>query len=220
MFDSNDKEDPLKQYLRALTSDSVTSKQANAESLLKNAEQMGLNGLLEKQSNNKKDSESSISHQQTSSDTLDIQARLDDEFFALLLEIDGIKVAMPLAELGGIHTLDNMSKLPSKSKINMGLLYKNTGRFTCIDLAKVILPDRFPDNASSSLDYKFAVQLDHTGYVVACESACETTIIHKSDVKWRDEKTKHAWKAGTVLSSMYVLADVKGLIETIEALPN
>ncbi|MEM0911014.1 MAG: chemotaxis protein CheW [Pseudomonadota bacterium] len=224
------KSDPLKQYITALTSEQELDAKTKAQALLKQAEQMHFDQALGQQPEHLNDRPNDLftTELETTSETRvlyevpdkDVSARFENEFFALILEFGGMKIAMPLVELGGIHRVERLSKVPSKSKYDMGVLVKNNEKYTCIDLAKVIMPRRAANNAALSPNYEYAVQLEKTSFVVACEAVSDTTRIEKADVKWRESKTTHLWNAGTVTSLMCVLIDVKGLLNVIERSPN
>lgn len=220
MLDSKNN-DPLKQYVAELTKEDDSLKKANAESLLKAAEKLHLqsNTLQRERHSVAKEVAYPESTQSEPIDILetDITARLDDEFFALILELGGVKLAMPLVELGGIHKIEQLSKIPTSSRNIIGLLIKNGEKYTCIDLAKVVMPDKYADHSPPTFDYKFAVQLDKSSVVVACESVSDTIKLNKSDVKWRASKKKDVWNAGTVTSLMCALVDVKALGQELNA---
>lgn len=146
---------------------------------------------------------------------ISLKDHLDERFQVLLCEVAGLVLALPLVELGGIHTLTKVSPIVGKPPWFMGLLIKGENTYQCIDTARCIIPERYTNELQASLDYKFAIQLGKSPYVLCCEQISMTMTLDKSDIKWRGESTKRAWSAGVLKDKMCALVDGARMVQVV-----
>ena len=144
-----------------------------------------------------------------------LKEHLDERFQVLFCEVAGLVLALPLVELGGIHTLTKVSPIVGKPPWFMGLLIKGDDTYQCIDTARCIVPERYTSELQASIDYKFAIQLGKSPYVLCCEQISMTMTLNKSDVKWRGESTKRAWSAGVLKDKMCALVDGARMVQVV-----
>jgi len=146
---------------------------------------------------------------------ISLQQHLDEHFHVLLCEVAGLTIAIPLVELGGIHKITKISPLVGKPAWFMGLLIKGSNKYQCIDTARCIMPEKYTATLASELDYKFAVQLGKSPYVLCCEKISTTITLGKEDIKWRADSSKRPWLAGLLKEKMCALIDGARMVQVV-----
>ncbi len=133
----------------------------------------------------------------------------------LIFKVSGLKLAIPLPLLGGVHRMDTeITPLFGQVSWALGVWQSDDNRLSIVDSADLIMPERHIKLARDGFDY--AIQLDRTPWALACQEICDTITLQKSSIKWRGEKGKRQWLAGTVISEMCALLDVPGLLSMLE----
>ncbi|MFC3120389.1 chemotaxis protein CheW [Agaribacter flavus] len=210
--------DLLSSYFSALTSiqstESETDKEAlsRAEKLLKQASVSADLSDKELDSKDIGTSAETMGIQLVSAPELSLEKRLPSTFQALFFEVAGIKLAIPLVELGGIHEMKKLTPLPGKADWVLGVLIKGSEKLNCIDTAKWVMPERYTQQLADSLQYSYAVQLGKTPWVLACEALKDTEELSITDIKWRDQTGSRPWLAGMVKEKMCALIDAEKLV--------
>ena len=135
----------------------------------------------------------------------------------LLFSVSGLKLAVPLPLLGGVHEIgDNeISPLFGQPDWYLGLCNTEQGSVQVIDTAKFIMPERGGSLKDSGFNY--LIQLDKSPWVMGCQSIDDTVRLEASENKWRGDRGKRPWLAGTVIDKMCALLDVSGLLELVES---
>ena len=137
-------------------------------------------------------------------------------FECLLFYVGGLKLAVPLVELGGIFQSgrDKLTSIFGQPDWFMGVA--NVGEFNLrtVDTARWIMPNHYEGEMKDN--FKFVIQLDRTDWGVACERVAEAITLEPSQVKWRSDRSKRPWLAGTVIDHMCAILDVQGFIELLD----
>lgn len=147
--------------------------------------------------------------------SISLYDHLDTHFQVLLCEVAGLTLAIPLVELGGIHQLTKVTPIAGKPKWFMGVLVKDGDTYQCIDTARWIMPEKYTAKMAAELDYKFAIQLGKTPYVLCCDSISTTIELSKDDVKWRGFDSKRPWLAGLLKEKMCALVDGARMVQVV-----
>lgn len=133
-------------------------------------------------------------------------------FECLLFTVGGLSLAVPLVELGTIHRLDQhepVTHLFGQADWFMGLLRVKQGNVRVVDSARIVMPERYradmPDN------YRFVISLHGVDWGLAIDNVSRSLKLHPDDVRWRGERSKRPWLAGTVVEHMCALLDVSQL---------
>lgn len=133
----------------------------------------------------------------------------------LLFSVCGLKLAIPLPWLGGVHQVtDKVTPLFGQAAWSLGVWQSDKGKLTIIDSAVLIMPERKRSLAAEGFEY--FIQLDRSPWALACNGICNTVRLRDSSVKWRGDTSKRQWLAGTVIAEMCALIDVPGLLELLE----
>ena len=136
----------------------------------------------------------------------------DEPFQALYFDVAGLTLAVPLTELGGIHQLDKIGPLFGKPSWYKGVMLYREEKYSVVDTARWIMPEKFNEKLEESLNYQYLIMLDNSSWGLACESLINTITLNPDDVKWRDANNKRPWLAGMVKEKMCALIDVEALI--------
>lgn len=135
----------------------------------------------------------------------------------LLFSVGGLKLAVPLLLLGGVHEVvpDDVKPLIGQPKWYLGLIHREDKSLQVIDTATFIMPERA--EPLSAQGYKYLIQLEKSPWAIACQSIDDTVRLEASEIKWRGDRGKRVWLAGTVIEKMCALIDVSGLLQQVES---
>lgn len=133
----------------------------------------------------------------------------------LLFTVCGLKLAIPLPMLGGVHQVsDKVTPLFGQAAWSLGIWQGDKGKLTIIDSALLIMPERGKRLADEGFEY--FIQLDRSPWALACQNICDTVRLRQDAVRWRGDASKRPWLAGTVIAEMCALIDVPGLLGLLE----
>lgn len=134
----------------------------------------------------------------------------------LIFTVSGLSLAVPLLFLGGVHEVkkEDIKPLIGQPKWYLGMLHTDEGNLQVIDTANFIMPERKRNLSDDG--FKYLIRLEKTPWAIACQSIDDTVRLEASEIKWRGERGKRTWLAGTVIEKMCALIDVSGLLERVE----
>ena len=128
-------------------------------------------------------------------------------FECLIFTVAGLKLAVPLVSLGAIHTIDNeLTPLVGRPPWFLGLLTLGGRNIRVVDSAQWIMPERYTESVKDN--YKFVIRLNDSDWGLACDSVAQSFSISPEEVRWRTDRGKRPWLAGTVIEHMCALMDV------------
>ncbi len=133
-------------------------------------------------------------------------------FQALFFEVAGLKVALPLKDLGGIHQITTINTLPGKPVWYKGVMLYREQKINIVDTAMWVMPEKYDQKLAESLNYQYVIMLGKSSWGIACESLINTVALEQEDVKWRAAQGKRPWLAGLIKQHMCALLDVDALI--------
>lgn len=142
--------------------------------------------------------------------------RPEHRFQVLYFTLAGLTLAIPLTELGGIHKLTKIGPLIGKPSWFSGMMLHRDEKFSVVDTAKWIMPEKYNEKLAKSLKYQYLIMLDDSNWGLACETLITTVTLHPDDVKWRTIEGKRPWLAGLVKEKMCALVDVKSLTAILD----
>lgn len=137
-----------------------------------------------------------------------------EPFEALLFNVGGLTLAVPLVSLGTIHALNStITPLFGQPDWFLGLLPVQEGNLKVLDTARWIMPERYQPSLRDELRVVISVQGHEWG--MAVHGVSESIRLDPAQVKWRSGQGKRPWLAGTVIEHMCALLDVEALAELI-----
>ncbi|MEH6625215.1 MAG: chemotaxis protein CheW [Motiliproteus sp.] len=140
-----------------------------------------------------------------------------EKFECLLFSVSGLTLAVPLKELGGVLTMDaDLNPLFGQPDWFLGLLpSKTAGTVKTIDTARWVMPEKYTELSRDGL--KYVILMEGTGWGMACHEVAEAISLEPHQVKWRSERSRRPWLAGTVVEHMCAIMDVSALVELLSA---
>lgn len=130
-----------------------------------------------------------------------------ERFDVLLFDVAGLTLAVPLIALGQIQPLtDELTPLFGQADWFMGLQPTPSGKVRTVNTAKFVMPERYSDDFLTTARY--VVSIDGVPWGLAVDAVNQPITLNPTDVKWRTERTKRPWLAGTVKEHMCALLDI------------
>ncbi len=137
-------------------------------------------------------------------------------FDALLFDVCGLKLAVPMESLGKIIKVDHeTNQLIGRPDWFIGAYIDNEQHLYVVDTAQYIMPEKGFNLARDGFDY--IIQLQRSKWTLACKKVHSTVRLEPDQVKWRSQQGKRQWLSGTVVDHMCALIHVDSLIELLEA---
>ncbi len=138
-------------------------------------------------------------------------------FQALLFSANGIKMVVPLVQLHSIVELTTPIKaMPGNAVWFMGLWPWRGTHVKVIDICKFMamkgaeLKNTELKNSGENIP-KRIVLINDGSWGFVCDEVSEIFTLSPGQIKWRVDRTHHAWLAGMVVEHMCALLDVDGL---------
>lgn len=128
-------------------------------------------------------------------------------FDVLLFKVSGLTLAVPLISLGQIQPLtDELTPLFGQADWFMGLQPTPQGKIRTVNTAKFVMPERYDESFVKSA--KYVVSINGVPWGLAVDSVNQPISLMPEDVKWRTDRSKRPWLAGTVKEHMCALLDI------------
>ncbi|ACE83892.1 chemotaxis protein CheW [Cellvibrio japonicus] len=128
-------------------------------------------------------------------------------FDVLLFSVSGLTLAVPLISLGQIQPLtDELTPLFGQADWFMGLQPTSAGKIRTVNTARFVMPERYDENFLATA--KYVVSINGVPWGLAVDSVNQPISLHPDDVKWRGDRSKRPWLAGTVKEHMCALLDI------------
>ena len=138
-----------------------------------------------------------------------------ERFDVLLFEVAGLTLAVPLIALGQIQPLtDELTPLFGQADWFMGLQPTPVGKIRTINTAKFVMPERYEESFLQAA--KYVVSINGLPWGLAVDAVNQPITLEPEDVKWRGERSKRPWLAGTVKQHMCALLDVAAMGELLQ----
>lgn len=130
-----------------------------------------------------------------------------ERFDVLLFTVSGLTLAVPLIALGQIQPLtDELTSLFGQADWFMGLLPTPRGRIRTVNTAKFVMPERYDESFERTA--KYVISIDGLPWGLAVDKLNQPMSLDPNDVKWRTERSRRPWLAGTVKEHMCALLDI------------
>ncbi|MEH8021264.1 MULTISPECIES: chemotaxis protein CheW [Rheinheimera] len=137
------------------------------------------------------------------------------KFQALFFDVAGLKIAVPLKELGGIHQLGKVNSLIGKPEWFKGVMLYREQKINTVDTARWVMPEKYDETLQQKLNYQYVIMLGSSNWGLCCETLINTYVLEQDDVKWREAEGKRPWMAGLIKKHMCVLVDVDAMIDLL-----
>lgn len=128
-------------------------------------------------------------------------------FDVLLFKVSGLTLAVPLISLGQIQPLtDELTSLFGQADWFMGLQPTPAGKIRTVNTAKFVMPERYDPGFLETA--KYVMSINGVPWGLAVDSVNQPITLMPEDVKWRSDRSKRPWLAGTVKDHMCALLDI------------
>lgn len=146
---------------------------------------------------------------------LDKSSWADSAFECLLFDVAGLTLAVPLTMLGSIYSFepDQLTPLFGQPDWFIGILSTPVGNLKVLESARWVMPERY--NVGMREDLKFVISINGYDWGLAVHHVRHSIRLEPSAVKWRTDRGKRTWLAGTVIEHMCALLDVEVLAQLI-----
>ncbi|HTF96942.1 MAG TPA: chemotaxis protein CheW [Cellvibrio sp.] len=128
-------------------------------------------------------------------------------FDVLLFQVSGLTLAVPLIALGQIQPLtEELTPLFGQADWFMGLQPTPAGKIRTVNTAKFVMPERYDEAFLATA--KYVVSINGVPWGLAVDTVNQPITLQPEDVKWRSDRSKRPWLAGTVKDHMCALLDI------------
>lgn len=128
-------------------------------------------------------------------------------FDVLLFKVSGLTLAVPLISLGQIQPItDELTPLFGQADWFMGIQPTPQGKIRTVNTAKFVMPERYDESFVKNA--KYVVSINGVPWGLAVDSVNQPISLQPDDVKWRSDRSKRPWLAGTVKEHMCALLDI------------
>ncbi len=139
----------------------------------------------------------------------------DSAFECLLFDVAGLTLAVPLAALGTIYPMAHQELTPLFGQPDwfIGILPTAQGQLKVLETARWVMPERYTEGMRD--DLKYIISINGYDWGLAVNRVRHAIRVEPEQVKWRTQRAKRAWLAGTVIEHMCALLDVEVLAQLI-----
>ena len=136
-----------------------------------------------------------------------------DRFDILLIEVNGLQLAVPLVALGQIQPIEEgLTPLFGQSDWFMGLQKTALGHVKTVNTAKFVMPERYQHDH----DYKYVVSISGLSWGLAVDAIHQPISLDPDAIRWRGKRSSRPWMAGMVKDHMCVLLDIPSMGEILQ----
>jgi purine-binding chemotaxis protein CheW len=137
-------------------------------------------------------------------------------FDVLLFKVSGLTLAVPLICLGKIRPITGeLTPLFGQADWFMGFQLTSAGKISTVNTAKFVMPERYDERFLKTA--KYVVSIDGVPWGLAVDSINQPISLVPEDVKWRTDRSKRPWLAGTVKEHMCALLDIPQIAQLLIA---
>ena len=141
----------------------------------------------------------------------DIPAWAGEPFQVLLFRAGGLTLAVPLVELSGVlEWPEHITPMPGHADFYLGLVNNHGIKVPVVDTARLVLPARALARLAGEdplARVNRIVLIDEGRWGLACDQVAEVVTLEPEAVRWRTERPRQPWIAGTVVAHMCALLD-------------
>ncbi|VAW77035.1 CheW domain protein [hydrothermal vent metagenome] len=139
-------------------------------------------------------------------------------FQALLFEVAGLTLAVPLVKLKGVVPNEHgLTEMPGHSSLFLGVTPYQGVQSKVVDTARFVLPKDRVTQLDEDISERSAhlVVIDEGRWSLACTKIGDVIELDAEQVKWRSAAGKRLWLAGTVINQMCALLDIDELTQQL-----
>jgi len=142
----------------------------------------------------------------------------DDSYINIsVFFVSGLKLAIAADKISRIVNIPSaVNILEKKIKQNVYGLLENGSQIVVINTSALVIPNVSDHGKSTKSEKIIIIKGSNIGFT--CDAEIESLQQNKNAIRWRTDKTKRRWLAGTVVSRQMALLDIDRIIEDINIL--
>lgn len=139
------------------------------------------------------------------------------DFQALLFEVQGLSLAVPLVKLQSVVPwTEDLAAMPKQPAWCHGLFRYRGKNVKVVDTARMVLPPhKFDPNDEAARPTQILIVGDGT-WGLSCVTVGQVVRLGPKDVKWRTDQGKRPWLSGTVLKHLCALMDTEAFATMLD----
>lgn len=140
------------------------------------------------------------------------------DFQCLMFSVSGLTLAVPLVKLNSVMPwTDKLVETPNQTDWYLGLVNNHGRNVKIIDTALMVLPENRHADLSVDPKHRFShiLLVNGSTWGLACDSIGDVIWLSADQVKWRSNKTKRPWLAGTAREHLCALMDTEVFADMI-----
>lgn len=139
-------------------------------------------------------------------------------FQSLMFQVAGLTVAVPLVELNAILRYpERLVAVPGLPPWGLGVLRHRDANLIVVDSIELFVPENLRTASRSRAHPGYLVVLGNGRFGLACDSVDQVVTLQPDEVRWRGERGRRPWLAGTVKERLCALLDVPSLVRLLSA---
>lgn len=144
-----------------------------------------------------------------------------EKFQVMLFKVSGLSLAVPLTELNGVQEWheEMVTPMPGHASWYLGLVNYRDKQVPVIDTARFVMPQDRQNMVTDDVNERLhrIVYIGDESWGLACDEVAEVITIEPEQVRWRSDRTRRRWLAGTVIEQMCALIDPSVFAEMLAA---
>ena len=143
----------------------------------------------------------------------------EQAFQCLLFTVSGLMLAVPLVKLNSVMPWsEKLVETPNQTDWYLGLVNHHGANVKVIDTALMVLPEnRHADLSVDPKDrFSHVLMVNDSTWGLACDSIGDVIWLDADKVKWRSNKTKRPWLAGTAREHLCAIMDTEAFADMID----
>lgn len=135
----------------------------------------------------------------------------EGSFQAMLFRVGGLTLAVPLVELSGVLEWDSeaVTAMPGHTPWYLGLMDYRGRSVPVVDTALLVLPEERLARLDATAEQRLrrVVFIGEGEWGLACDEVNQVVALAPDQVRWRTNRTRRQWLAGTVIDHMCAIID-------------
>lgn len=137
-------------------------------------------------------------------------------FDALLLDLGGARLAVPLTALAGLRRLEGgLTRLPGAADWVSGV-FKDREQSVRVAATAALLGLPRQEGDPREAEGPYVALLGASGWGLACERAATVLHLRPEDVRWRAQRQRKPWLAGILRKQLCALLDPEALVAWLD----
>lgn len=142
----------------------------------------------------------------------EVPAWAEPDFQALLFEVEGLKLAVPLVKLHSVvEWTDQVTPVPGQPQWCHGLLRYRERNVRVVDTARLVLPE----DKRRGEEPRHILVVGDGSWALSCSSIGNVIKLAPNEVKWRSASGQRPWLAGTVLHHLCALLETEAFAQML-----